>query len=59
MIDSIKITGTYTKRADRRSVFCRTSSKGNLAFLNTIAGIFEFEANLEEGTAEGKVWEWK
>ena len=59
MIDSIKITGTYTKRADRGSVFCRTSSKRNLAFLNTIVGIFEFEANLEEGTAEGKVWEWK
>ena len=47
------------KRTDRGSVFCRTSSKGKLAFLNNIVGVFEYEANLEDGTAEGKVWEWK
>ncbi|MFL6471628.1 MAG: hypothetical protein ACJ71H_12355 [Nitrososphaeraceae archaeon] len=47
------------KRTDRGSVFCRTFSKGELAFLDNILGIFEYEANLEERTAEGKVWEWK
>jgi hypothetical protein len=47
------------KRLDRGSVFCRTSSKGKLAFLNNIVGLFEYEANLEGGTAEGRVWEWK
>ena len=24
-----------------------------------IQKVFEYEANLEDGTAEGKVWEWK
>jgi hypothetical protein len=47
------------KRTDRGSVFCCTSSKGKLAFLNNIVGVFEYEANLEDGTVEGKVWEWK
>ena len=47
------------KRTDRGSVFCRTSSKGKLAFLNNIVGVFEYEANLEDGIAGGKVWEWK
>jgi len=46
------------KRTDRGSVFC-TSSKGKLAFLNNIVGVFEYEANLEDGIADGKVWEWK
>jgi hypothetical protein len=41
------------KRTDRGSVFCRTSSTGKLV------GVFEYEANLEDGIAEGKVWEWK
>jgi hypothetical protein len=47
------------KRTDRGSVFCRTSSKGKLAFLNNVIGVFEYEADLGEGTAQGKVWEWK
>lgn len=47
------------KRTDRGSVFCSTSSKGKLSFLNNIVGVFEYESNLEDGTAEGKVWEWK
>jgi hypothetical protein len=47
------------KRTDRGSVFCSTPSKGKLAFLNNIVGVFEYEANLEDGIAEGKVWEWK
>ena len=47
------------KRTDRGSVFCSTSSKGKLAFLNNIVGVFEYEADLESETAEGKVWEWK
>jgi hypothetical protein len=34
------------KRTDRGSVFCRTFSKGELAFLDNILGIFEYEANL-------------
>jgi hypothetical protein len=47
------------KRTDRGSVFCRTFSKGKLAFVNNMVGVFEYEANLEDGIAEGKVWEWK
>ncbi|MDQ6667458.1 MAG: hypothetical protein M3Y53_04425 [Thermoproteota archaeon] len=47
------------KRTDRGSVFCSTSSKGKLSFLNNILGVFEYESNLEDGTAEGNVWEWK
>jgi hypothetical protein len=47
------------KRIDCGSVFCRTFSKGKLAFVNNMVGVFEYEANLEDGTAEGKVWEWK
>jgi hypothetical protein len=47
------------KRTDRGSVFCSASSKGKLIFLNNIVGVFEYEANLEDGTAEGKVWERK
>jgi hypothetical protein len=45
------------KRSDRGSVFCPTSSKGKLAFLNNIVGVFEYEADLGDGIAEGKVWE--
>jgi len=62
-------TGTWTgqdidhiygqKRTDRGSVFCRTFSKGKLAFVNNMVGVFEYEANLEHGTVEGKVWDWK
>ena len=44
---------------DRGTVFCRTSSTGKFAFLNNIAGVFEYEANLEDGIAEGNVWKWK
>ena len=47
------------KRTDRGLIFCRTSSQGKLAFLNNIVGVFEYKANLEDGTAEGKVWQWK
>jgi hypothetical protein len=47
------------ERTDRGSVFCRTFSKGKLAFLNNIVGVFEHDANLEDETREGKVWEWK
>jgi len=47
------------KRTDRGSVFFSTLSKGKLAFLNNTVGIFEYEANLGNGTVEGKVWEWK
>jgi hypothetical protein len=47
------------KRTDRGSVFCSTASTGELAFLNNTLGVFEYEANLEDGIAEGKVWEWK
>ncbi|HET7285748.1 MAG TPA: hypothetical protein VFI70_13780 [Nitrososphaeraceae archaeon] len=47
------------KRTDRGSVFCRTFSKGKLAFVDNMIGVFEYEANLEDGTVEGKVWDWK
>ena len=40
------------KRSDGGSVFCRTFSTGRLAFLSNIVGVFEYEANLQDGTAE-------
>lgn len=40
-------------------MFCRTFSKGKLAFVNNMVGVFEYEANLEDGTVEGKVWDRK
>ena len=52
-----RVTGQ--KREDRGSVFCKTTSKGHLAFLDNLVGVFEYTANLTDGTAEGKVWEWK
>jgi hypothetical protein len=47
------------KRTHRGSVFCSTLSKRKLSFLNNIVDVFEYEANLEDGSAQGKVWEWK
>ena len=47
------------KRRDVGSVFCRSSStKGKLAFLNNIVGVFEYEVD-ENGISRGKIWEWK
>lgn len=46
------------KHTHRGSVFMSTSSTGNLAFLNNIVGVFEYEID-ENGNNSGKIWEWK
>ena len=40
------------------SLFFSTASAGNLAFLNNLVGVFEYEAD-EVGNTSSKVWEWK
>jgi hypothetical protein len=46
-------------RRDVGSVFFRSSNNNDkLAFLNNMVGVFEYEI-LEEGTSNGKIWEWK
>ncbi len=40
------------------SLFFSTSSTGKLAFLNNLAGVFEYEAD-ELGNTSSKCWEWK
>ncbi|MGD1836743.1 MAG: hypothetical protein ACPKPY_01630 [Nitrososphaeraceae archaeon] len=40
------------------SVFYKTSSKGKLAFLNNMVGIFEADVD-KEGNGIVKIWEWK
>ena len=42
----------------RGSFFYKASSSGKLAFLNSIVGVFEYEAD-EVGNTFYKVWEWK
>ena len=42
----------------RGSFFYKASSSGKLAFLNSIVGVFEYEAD-EAGNTFYKVWEWK
>ncbi|MGD1835152.1 MAG: hypothetical protein ACPKQO_05475 [Nitrososphaeraceae archaeon] len=42
----------------RGTVFYKTSSKGKLAFLNNMTGVFEAEAD-ESGVGVVKIWEWK
>jgi len=45
-------------RTDRGSVFFKASN-GKLAFLNNKIGVFEYEADDENGNTNGKIWEWK
>jgi hypothetical protein len=46
-------------RTDRGSVFFKASAKNRkLAFLNNKIGVFEYEAD-ENGSTNGKIWEWK
>ena len=40
------------------SFFYRTSSTGELAFLNNLVGLFEYEWD-EGGNSTAKIWEWK
>ncbi|MDX1372394.1 MAG: hypothetical protein R3321_07980 [Nitrososphaeraceae archaeon] len=47
-----------SKRIDRGSVFFKSSTNGELAFLNNKIGVFEFESD-ENGNTHGKIWEWK
>jgi hypothetical protein len=42
----------------RGSAFYRTSSTGELAFLNNLVGLFETDVDAE-GSFTEKVWEWK
>jgi len=42
----------------RGSVFYRSSSSGNLAFLNNLIGLFEVQID-SEGNFSEKAWEWK
>jgi hypothetical protein len=45
-------------RADRCSVFFKSSANGKLTFLNTKIEVFEYEAGENDNT-NGKIWEWK
>ena len=40
------------------SNFYSTISKGKLAILNNLAGVFEYDVE-EDGSYTGKTWEWK
>lgn len=40
------------------SLFFRTSSSGQLGFLNNLVGVFEYESD-EQGNSSSKIWEWK
>lgn len=42
----------------RGAIYYMTSSKGRLAFLNNVVGVFESEVDLE-GNFTDKIWEWK
>jgi hypothetical protein len=42
----------------RGSVFSKTSSRGKLAFLNNMVGLFEAEIDADGNFSE-KIWEWK
>jgi len=52
--------GTFKERGAvsyRGAVYYHTASS-KLSRLNTVAGIFEFEAD-ENGNVQSKIWEWK
>jgi len=52
--------GTFKERGAvsyRGAIYYYTSSP-KLSRLNTVAGVFEFEAD-ESGNTQSKVWEWK
>jgi hypothetical protein len=40
------------------SLFFRTSSSGQLGFLNNSVGVFEYESD-EQGNSSSRIWEWK
>jgi hypothetical protein len=52
-----KPTGKGSAASWRGAVYYQTSSK-NLARLNGIAAVFEYEAD-ENGNTQAKFWEWK
>ncbi len=52
-----KPTGKGSAASWRGAVFYQTSSK-NLARLNGIAAVFEYEAD-EDGNTQAKLWEWR
>jgi len=39
-------------------LFFRTTSRGQLAFLNNLVGVFEYQSDKQENTSS-KIWEWK
>lgn len=39
-------------------LFFRTTSPGQLAFLNNLVGVFEYQSDKQEN-ASSKIWEWK
>ncbi len=52
-----RFTGGGSAVSFRGAIYFRTATE-KLARLNTVAGVFEYEAD-EDGNSQAQIWEWK